>query len=64
MANDDWTSKQGWSNSSDKYCEMVDAVDHLIRESAFSLISGRTDIVARLIVSQLAHVHGMRPANG
>lgn len=58
----DWTqSEDGRSNSSETYNAIVNAVSRLILESAHSLIRGDADGVARLIVSQLAHVHGLAP---
>jgi len=58
----DWTSKGNVSNSSDKYKNIVNAVDNLIRESAHMLIAGQTQKVARLIVSHLAHKWNMSPS--
>lgn len=57
----DWTAKDGTSNTSTRFLDLVDAVAHLIRDSAFTLISGDTQGVARLIMAQLAHVHGLMP---
>lgn len=59
----DWTVKDGRSNSSPDFQNLVFAVSRLIRDSAHDLISGRTDMVARLIVAQLAHKHGMAPTS-
>ena len=55
----DWTMKGNSSNSSDEYLRIVSKVRELIRHSA--LTDGDTDSTARLIVSQLAHEHGMSP---
>lgn len=49
------------SNSSAEYQRLVKEVEQLIRGSAHSLITGDVSCVASLIVSQLAHVHGLRP---
>lgn len=59
----DWTvnPETGRSNSSQAYYDLVYAVESLIRQDAHKLIAGRADATARLIVSQLAHVHGMVP---
>jgi hypothetical protein len=57
----DWTEKNGMSNSSDAFVKMVDVVDDLIMSSSRDLIGGRSQVVARLIVAQLAHNHGFRP---
>lgn len=59
----DWTVDPvtGRSNSSERYCELVEAVERLIRGDAHKLIGGRADLTARLVVSQLAHEHGMVP---
>ena len=64
MPERDWTcSDDGRSNSSPKYLELVGEVERLIRGDAFKLIAGRADMTARLIVSQLAHVHGLAPVS-
>ena len=58
----DWTeSENGACNNSDIYLKLVDEVDRLIRNSAFDLIRGKSRCVARLIVSQLAHIHKLSP---
>ncbi len=58
----DWTcAPDGRSNSSEKFDECVNAVQRLILDSAFDLIRGNSEAVARLIVAQLAHVHGLVP---
>ncbi len=56
-----WTVKGNSSNSSDEYLWIVSAVEELIRHSAHDLIAGDAHNVARLIVSRLAHTHGMVP---
>ncbi len=57
----DWTAGPRGSNSSDAFERIVNEVTRLIHECAHDLIMGRTPGVARLIVAQLAHVHGMAP---
>ena len=58
----DWTADEfGRSNSSERYVELVQAVERLIRGDAHFLLSGRADMTARLIMSHLAHKHGMVP---
>lgn len=60
--NEDWTyDKNGNSNSSEEFKKLCDEVERLIRSDAHSLISGNVASTARLIVAQLAHVHGLRP---
>ena len=63
MSELDWTISpvDGKSNSSPAFEELVITVEELIRHSAHSLLAGRADTVARLIVAQLAHVHHMKP---
>jgi hypothetical protein len=65
MAELDWTVSpvDGKSNSSPAFEEMATAVEELIRQSAHTLLAGRADTVARLIVAQLAHVHHMAPVH-
>lgn len=59
---DDWTrARDGRSNSSSEFDTLVNAVEQLIRGEAHALINGRVDVVARLIVAQLAHVWKLRP---
>lgn len=57
----DWTEKDGRTNSSDEYLRIVKVVDRLILESAHMLINGHHEVVARTIVSQLAHRQKMAP---
>lgn len=57
----DWTSKDGNANSSDAYLAICDRVSQLITNSAATLMTGGVNIVARLIVAQLAHTYGMTP---
>lgn len=60
----DWTMdpKTGRTNSSVRFEGLCDEVEDLIRGGAHSLIAGQAGNVARLIMAQLAHVHGLRPA--
>lgn len=61
----DWTmDAAGFTNASPVYRELVAEVERLIRGDAATIMSGRSDITARLIVSQLAHVHGLAPVVG
>lgn len=57
----DWTAKDGRSNSSDLFKQLCAEVERLIRSDAFALIGGRADTTARLIMAQLAHLHGLAP---
>ena len=56
---EDWTVKDGLVNSSDYYIGCVNEVTRIIRESGNELICGLHKHVARMIVSQLAHKHGL-----
>ena len=60
----DWTvdPETGRSNSSPLFRDLCAEVERLIRSEAFSLINGRIDSVAGLIMAQLAHVHHLAPA--
>lgn len=60
----DWTvdSETGRSNSSAEYLALVGEVSRLIRDGAHSLLAGNSLSVARTIMSQLAHVHGLAPS--
>ena len=59
---EDWTADvEGRSNSSPAYLALVREVERLIRSDAHQLIQGRADLTARLIVSMLAHGHGLAP---
>lgn len=53
--------KDGRYNSSDKFEYLVEQVARTIKYSAADLLSGRVDVVAGVIMAQLAHVHGMVP---
>lgn len=59
----DWTEKDGRSNSSERYLDIVATVQSLIGNAGHDLIHGRLETVASLIVSQLAHRHGLSPAD-
>lgn len=55
----DWTiGADNRTNSSEKFLELVDVVDHIIRGIH---VGDNTKSWARLIVAQLAHRHGMAP---
>lgn len=60
---EDWTidPQSGRTNSSERYIQLAGEVEQMIRNSAFSLLAGRADSVARLIISQLAHAHRLVP---
>ncbi len=61
--NDDWTrGADGRANNSERFNELVGAVDILIRSEGGLIVSGQSERVALLIMAQLAHVHGLRPA--
>lgn len=58
----DWTSDEnGRSNSSETFCKLCDEIERLIRNDAHSIVSGNAGSTARLIMAQLAHVHGLAP---
>lgn len=58
----DWTTDpDGRSNSSKLFEKLCDEVETLIRSDAHSLIGGYAGSTARLIMAQLAHVHGLAP---
>lgn len=56
---DDWTRVEGRSNSSPMYHELVAIVAGMIRSGAHSLIAGRAEDVAGVIVAGLVHEHGI-----
>lgn len=59
----DWTADaSGRSNSSPLFEAMIEEVARLIRQEAHFLLQGDTESVARLIMAQLAHKHGLGPA--
>jgi hypothetical protein len=58
----DWTQNdKGRVNSSPVFVELCAEVSRLIRNEAHTLITGDTFSVARLILAQLAHRHGLAP---
>lgn len=57
----DWTEKDGRANASDKFNELSDFITRTILESGNTIVAGRVEVVSRLIVAQLAHVHGLAP---
>lgn len=59
----DWTvdPKTGRSNSSRLFHELEREVGRIIRNEAHALIRGDTEGVARFILAQLAHRHGLGP---
>lgn len=59
----DWTMAPGThiSNSSPVYLKICNEVESIIRGEAHTLIAGRANDTARLIVSHLAHVHRFAP---
>lgn len=63
MARLDWTidPHSGKLNSSRAFVTLCDEVESLIRADAHALIAGNAGSTARLIVAQLAHVHGLAP---
>jgi transcriptional regulator with GAF, ATPase, and Fis domain len=57
-----WTTRDdGYSNASPAFMRICSEVERLIRSDAHSLIAGKADSTGRLIVAQLAHVHGLAP---
>lgn len=59
----DWTvdSDTGRSNSSPEFERLVCEVEQLIRDGAWSLINHGPRSLARTIMAQLVHVHGLEP---
>lgn len=51
------------SNSSELFLAVEREIGRILRGSAASLIAGRTDDVAGLILAQLAHRYGFSPEN-
>lgn len=63
VGGEDWTrNSDGRSNSSNRFLFLVSEVERLIRNSAHDIVGGHIESVARLIMAQLAHKHGMRPS--
>lgn len=63
MSEKDWTrnAKSGRSNDSPQFAALCSEVERIIRGDAHTLLSGRADITAGLIMAQLAHVHKLAP---
>lgn len=61
MTQPDWTEHEGRTNCSPLFECLVIEVARLIRGDAFALLDGGADRTARLIIAQLAHVHGLAP---
>lgn len=61
---DNWTidPETNRSNSSPLFIDLERIIEQIIRGSAYHLISGRADMVAGLIMAQLAHKYGLRPS--
>ena len=57
----DWTVdvETHRSNSSYAFQDLITDVDRIIRDSAHSLIGGRSNDVARSIMAHMAHRHGL-----
>jgi hypothetical protein len=59
----DWTRDEaGRSNGGELFESLADEVARLIRSSSHSLLNGDSEGVGRLIMAQLAHKHGLSPA--
>lgn len=58
----DWTMHAGRSNDSRAFRQIVADVEQTILSSAYYLVRGQTESVARSIVARLAHTWGMAPA--
>ena len=57
-----WTEDdEGVTNNSPLYLYLVQEVAKLIRNDAHNLLNGGAHLTARLVLSQLANVHGMVP---
>jgi len=58
----DWTMDEfGRSNASARFHNICAEVERLIRSDAHSLLAGRADSTARLIVAKLTHEYGFAP---
>lgn len=59
----DWTTdpKTGASNSSEEFTELVDTVARILRNGSTHLDPAWAASTARLVMAQLAHVHGLSP---
>lgn len=58
---EDWTAYQGKANSSTLYMAIVQDVERVIRDGEHFLLTGQANAVARIIVSRIAHTHGLAP---
>lgn len=60
----DWTVNPatGRANDSARFKALAEQVARLIRGDAHTLLTGRADRTAGLIMAQLAHVHGLVPS--
>jgi len=57
----DWTKDPETGEDSEQYLKLAGIIDEIIRTSAKDLIFGKSEKVARLILSKLAHEHGLAP---
>jgi hypothetical protein len=59
------TSIDGRENGSERFRQLADEVAKLIRQNGGQCLDGGwVRVTAGLIVAQLAHVHGLAPADG
>ena len=56
-----WTYAGSVANSSMEYDDICLVVERIIRGEAATLITGHAEVVARVIVSTLAHSYGFEP---
>lgn len=57
-----WTADDsGASNSSPAFLRLCDVVERIIRGEAHDIVNGRAASVARTIMANLAHAHGLAP---
>lgn len=61
MGECDWTANDGSANSSPIFLALSLEIERVIRSSAHDLIAGDADTVARVILANMAHKHGMVP---
>lgn len=57
----DWTEKNGRSNTSDRFNQIVEVVSDTIRMGGITLLTQGPKNVANSIVARLAHAYGMAP---
>ena len=57
----DWTLKEGRSNSSPSYLLLGEVIKALILNNGADIVNGSADKVANIILSQLAHLYGLAP---